>query len=115
MRMGSTNLSLVINVCHHSASLMMPTGDPRDRFFYPTSKIKIDSYNINVFTMIRSHSSHCNINDNGLEYVSCKETLQITGSVSIIGTLHACAGRGGGAGAGGLDPPPGKSHSYRVS
>ena len=31
-------------VCHHSASLMMPIGDPRDGFFYPTFILMIDSY-----------------------------------------------------------------------
>ena len=36
VRMGWKNLSLVITVCHHSASLMMPIGDPQDGFFYPT-------------------------------------------------------------------------------
>ena len=30
------NLSLVITVCHHSASLMMPNGDPWNRFSYLT-------------------------------------------------------------------------------
>ena len=30
------NLSLRITQCHHSASLVMPIGDPPDRFFYPT-------------------------------------------------------------------------------
>ena len=29
------NLSLGITVRHHSASLLMPISDPRDRFFYP--------------------------------------------------------------------------------
>ena len=39
-------MSLGITVCHHSASLMMPNGDPRDRFFYPTLTLMIDSYNL---------------------------------------------------------------------
>ena len=34
VRMGSKNLSLAITDCHHSASLLMPMGDPRDGFFY---------------------------------------------------------------------------------
>ena len=38
------NLSLAITNCHHSASLVMPIGDPRDRFFYPTLILMIDSY-----------------------------------------------------------------------
>ena len=29
VRMGWKNLSLVITVCHHSASLVMPIGNPR--------------------------------------------------------------------------------------
>ena len=31
-----TNLLLGITVCHHLGSLVMPNGDPRDRFFYPS-------------------------------------------------------------------------------
>ena len=38
------NLSLGITICHHSASLVMPNGDPRDVFLYPTLKLIIDSY-----------------------------------------------------------------------
>ena len=44
VRMGLKNLSLTITVCHHSASLVMPIGDPRDGFFYPTLTLMIDSY-----------------------------------------------------------------------
>ena len=32
------------HVCHHSASLMMPNGDPRDAFFYPTLTLMVESY-----------------------------------------------------------------------
>ena len=32
---GQKNPSLEITVWHHSASLVMPINDPRDRFFYP--------------------------------------------------------------------------------
>ena len=32
---GKKNLSLGITVGHHSASLVMPISDTRDRFFYP--------------------------------------------------------------------------------
>ena len=37
------NPSLVITVCHHSASLVMPNGDPRDGYFYPILKLMMDS------------------------------------------------------------------------
>ena len=40
------NPSLGITVCHHSASLVMPKGDPRDEFSYPTLTLMIDSYNL---------------------------------------------------------------------
>ena len=40
------NTSLGITVCHHSASLVMPNGDPRHGVFYPTLTLMIDSYNI---------------------------------------------------------------------
>ena len=33
VRMGKKNLSLAITICHHSESLVMPNGDPLDRFF----------------------------------------------------------------------------------
>ena len=36
VRMGWKNPTLAITVCHHTASLVMPIGDPRDGFFYPT-------------------------------------------------------------------------------
>ena len=44
MRVGQKNPSLGITVCHHLASLVMPNGDPWDRYFYPTFKLMIDSY-----------------------------------------------------------------------
>ena len=40
------NLSLVITVCHHKASLVMPNGDPQDIFFYPTLTLMMDSYSL---------------------------------------------------------------------
>ena len=47
------NLSLGITICHHSASLMMPNGDPRDGFFYLTLILMIDFYNPSCSTMDR--------------------------------------------------------------
>ena len=44
--MGKKNTPLVITVCHHSASLMMPIGDPRDGFFYPTLILMMNFYNV---------------------------------------------------------------------
>ena len=38
------NLSGRITVCHHSASLVMPNGDPWDGFFYLTLTLMIDAY-----------------------------------------------------------------------
>ena len=40
---GYKNLSLGITVCLHSSRLVMPDGDPRDEFFYPTLTPMIDS------------------------------------------------------------------------
>ena len=40
------NLSLGITVRHHSASLVMPISDPRDRFFYAHHTPMKDTYNI---------------------------------------------------------------------
>ena len=39
------NPSLAITVFHHSASPVMPIGDARDGFFYPTLTLMMDSYN----------------------------------------------------------------------
>ena len=41
-------MSLGITVCHHSASLVLPNGDPRDGFFYPTLTLMIDSKSIRL-------------------------------------------------------------------
>ena len=46
MRVGYKNPSLEITVCHHSASLVMPNCDPRNRFFYPTFTFMKDSDNL---------------------------------------------------------------------
>ena len=43
-RIGKKNPSLVITVWHRWASLVMPNGDPQDRFFYPTLTLVIDFY-----------------------------------------------------------------------
>ena len=44
MKMGYKNLSFVITICHDSANLEMPNGDPRDGFFDPSLTLMIDSY-----------------------------------------------------------------------
>ena len=44
-------MSLGITACHHSASLVMPNGDPRDRFFYPTLILMIDFYILIQYAM----------------------------------------------------------------
>ena len=41
--MGLKNQSLVFTVWHHKASLVMPNGDPRDGFIYPTLTHMMDS------------------------------------------------------------------------
>ena len=46
VRMDKKHPSLVITICHQLATLVMPIGDPRDGFFYPTLTLMIDSYNI---------------------------------------------------------------------
>ena len=33
-----------ITICHHSASLVMPNGDPLDEYFCPTITLMMDSY-----------------------------------------------------------------------
>ena len=41
---GIEQSSLVNTVCHHSAGLVMPIGDPRDGVFYPSLALMMDSY-----------------------------------------------------------------------
>ena len=41
IKCGTYNAPLAITVCHHSASLVMPICDPRDKFFYPTLTLVI--------------------------------------------------------------------------
>ena len=54
-------MSLAITVCHHSASLVMPNGDPRDRFFYPTLTLMIDSYSL-IARQTNQHAAHFQYN-----------------------------------------------------
>ena len=44
-------------VCHHSASLVMPILDPRDRFFYPKLTLLIDCYYLkyNIYVEVIIH------------------------------------------------------------
>ena len=49
VRVGQKNPSLGITVCHHSASIVMQNGDPRDKFLYPTrppppSQVMMNTY-----------------------------------------------------------------------
>ena len=43
-RMGYKNSPLMITICHHSASLMMPNGDHQGLFFYPILRLTMSSY-----------------------------------------------------------------------
>ena len=54
VRVGYINPSLKITVCHHSASLVMSNGDPRDGFFYPTLTLMIYSYIVVAHNVCRS-------------------------------------------------------------
>ena len=45
---GLKNLSLEITVRHHSASLVMPISDPRERFFCPHHTPMKDTYNTEI-------------------------------------------------------------------
>ena len=44
MRAGWKNPPSPITDCHHSASLVVPFGDPRDGFFYLT--LMMDTYSL---------------------------------------------------------------------
>ena len=52
VRLGYKNPSLGLSVCHHSASLMIPNGDPRDGFTYPTLTLMVDYYIIRFLMSI---------------------------------------------------------------
>ena len=49
MRVGYKNPSLGISACHHSESIVVPNGDPRDRFFNSSSLI-IYSYMLRLYS-----------------------------------------------------------------
>ena len=51
------NPFLGITICHHSASLVMPNGDPQDGFYYPTLALIIDSYNLGTERKLDSTTS----------------------------------------------------------
>ena len=46
VRIGWKNQSLVITICHHLASLVMPNGYHQHGFFNPTLTLMMDSYNL---------------------------------------------------------------------
>ena len=56
VRVEQKNLSLGTTVCHHSAGLVMPNGNLRDRFFDPTLTLMIDSYIVSFLVL---QSSRC--------------------------------------------------------
>ena len=49
--MDRKNPSLGITVRHHSASLVMPISDPRDRLFYPRHTPMKDTYILPCFKL----------------------------------------------------------------
>ena len=60
VRVGQKNMSFWITVCHHSASLVMPNGLPRDRFFYHILTLMIHSYIIwRKHPIISRHGAPC--------------------------------------------------------
>ena len=46
-----------ITICHHLGSLSVPTGDPRDWFFYLTLTLTMDSYNLTCLSSVLSNVS----------------------------------------------------------
>ena len=48
IRVGLKSPSLQITIYHHSASLVMPNGDPLDGLFYPTLALMMNSYILNA-------------------------------------------------------------------
>ena len=60
MRIGEKSYlsRLQFAIWHHSASFMMPNGDPQERFFYPTLALMIDFLNICVYYKA-SHILYC--------------------------------------------------------
>ena len=57
VRIGWINLSLMINVCHHLASFVMPIRDPRDGFFILTYQ-RIQDRVIPMLARCRKNLSH---------------------------------------------------------
>ena len=44
-------------VCHHSASLVIPNGDPQGEIFYSTLILMIDSYSIYIYIYTHMYNS----------------------------------------------------------
>ena len=55
------NPSLGITIRHHSASIVMPISDPRDRFFYQHHTAKKDAYNLTHVVLLSSGKNHVNL------------------------------------------------------
>ena len=56
-----TYCSLEITSYHHSASLVMPNGDSRAEFFYPSLTLMIDSYIPSILLVVGTQKSYFTI------------------------------------------------------
>ena len=56
--MGLKNPPLVITVYHYLARFVLPIGDPRDGFFFPTLKLIMDSYSHTAVSVVRDFYSY---------------------------------------------------------
>ena len=81
--MIKNNPSLAITDCHHSASLEMPIGDPRDGFFYPILTLMMDTYILTCFNINKGHCIHwCRFN-------SIEMTIRLQSEKKIIHDIIA--------------------------
>ena len=85
--MEQKNPSLVITVCHYSADLLMPNGDPRDGLFYPTRTLMIYYYDVlpgEQFSRISgAFITNLFLGGGSLVYVVCRLSVKCASTVSL--------------------------------
>ena len=83
---GLEQSSLVNTVCHPSASLVMPIGDPRDGVFYPSLALMMDSYFMEIQFINSKESIVCFLLLINSKY---NQTLWKTWDIELILSGHS--------------------------
>ena len=79
------NQSLAISVYHHSASLVMPIGDHRDGFFYPTLTVTHSWWTLIFYVALNNWQlTLCML----MSYSNCYDTIHWVWSIVYIEGKH---------------------------